>query len=69
MRTLTLNLPEYQVSQEPNHEAIGKKVDDFIKEHFLDEHIAIRCLGSLEHPGKTTDEVIDIIAENMEPHS
>lgn len=57
----TLHLPEYQVDEEPDHEMIGKKVDDFIKEHFLGQFVAIRCLGSCEHPGKTTDEVVEII--------
>lgn len=57
------HLAEYQVDQEPNHEVIGKKVDDFIKQYFLGQHVAIRCLGSCEHPGKTADELIEIIKE------
>ena len=58
-----LNLPEYQVDKEPNHETIGKKVDDFLKLHFLGQKIVVRCLGSLEHPGKKVDEVISLIQE------
>lgn len=61
--TFTLHLPEYQVDQEPDHEAIGRKVDEFIKQHFLGQHVAIRCLGSCEHPGKTVDDVIEIIKQ------
>ncbi len=56
-----LSLPEYQVNTEPNHEVIGDKVDNFIKEHFMGQYIAIRCLGSCEHPGKTVDEMIETI--------
>lgn len=56
-----LHLPEYQINEEPHHEAIGAKVDDFIKKYFVGEYVAIRCLGSSEHPGKSTDEVIEII--------
>lgn len=57
----TLHLPEYQVNKEPDHDIVGNKVDDFIKQHFMGQYIAIRCLGSSEHPDKTNDEVIEII--------
>ncbi|MEK7105408.1 MAG: hypothetical protein AAB865_01860 [Patescibacteria group bacterium] len=57
----TIDLPEYQVDKEPDHEKIGGKVDAFIKQYFLGQHIAIRCISSWEHQGKTTDEVIEII--------
>jgi len=57
----TIYLPEYQIDQEPDHDAIGAKVDDFIKKHFMGQYVAIRCLGSAEHPGKSTDEMIEII--------
>lgn len=57
----TIHLPEYQINAEPDHDAIGAKVDDFIKKHFMGQYVAIRCLGSSEHPGKSTDEMIEII--------
>ena len=57
----TLSLPEYHVATEPDHDVIGKKVDDFIKQCFLGEHVVMRCLGSIEHSGKTVDEVVEII--------
>jgi hypothetical protein len=56
-----IHLPEYQVNKEPDHKAIGKIVDDEIKKHFMGETILIRGLGSLEHPGKSIDELIEII--------
>ena len=59
----TLHLPEYQVLTEPDHVRVGKKVDDYIKQHFLGQHVAIRCLGSSEHAGKAVDEIIAIIIE------
>ncbi|PIR02898.1 MAG: hypothetical protein COV60_03255 [Candidatus Magasanikbacteria bacterium CG11_big_fil_rev_8_21_14_0_20_43_7] len=57
----TLPLPEYHASPEPDHGAIGKKVDDFLKEHFLGQYVAVRCLSSGDHPGKSVDDLIDII--------
>lgn len=65
---LSVNLPEYQADKEPDHEAVGKKVDDFIKQHFLGQHIAIRCIGSCEHQGKTVDDVIEIIKQTGTDH-
>jgi hypothetical protein len=58
-----LYLPEYQVDKEPDHEAVGKKVDDFMKQHFMGEYTAVRCLGSSEHPGKSVDELIEVIRD------
>jgi hypothetical protein len=57
----TLPLPEYQASPEPDHKKIGAKVDIFLREHFKEQHIAIRCLSSEEHPDKSVDELIQII--------
>ncbi len=57
----TISLPEYGTDQEPDHEVVGKKVDDLIKKYFLGQYVAIRCVSSAEHPGKTTDEMIEII--------
>ncbi len=57
----TIHLPEYSVDAEPNHQAVGKIVDDEIKKHFMGQKIAIRGLGSQEHPGKSIDELVEII--------
>ena len=56
-----IHLPEYQVDTEPDHEVIGTKVDTFIKQTFMGQHIAVRCIASSEHPRKTIDEVVGII--------
>lgn len=56
-----IHLPEYTTDKEPDHEAVGAKVDALIKKHWLGQHIALRCVSSAEHPGKTTDEMIAII--------
>ena len=57
----SINLPEYRVDKEPNHEEVGRVVDTQIKQHFLGQDIAIRALASIEHPGKSIDELIEII--------
>lgn len=58
-----IHLPEYTENEEPDHEAVGAKVDNLIKSHFLGQYIALRCIGSSEHPGKTTNEMIEIIKQ------
>ncbi len=62
-KVLGLKLPEYNVQAEPNHDAIGGKVDTLIKENFSGQTIIARGISSSAHPGKTTDELIDIIKE------
>ena len=58
-----INIPEYKVDKKPNFDKIGKKVDLILKEKFLHQKIAIRALGSQEHPGKTAEDLIKIIQE------
>ena len=48
-----IKIPEYNVRKKPDHVAIGKKLDDVIKKHFMGKTIAIRALGSMEHKGKS----------------
>lgn len=61
VNVLQINLPEYTVEQEPDHKAIGKAVDNVLKQHFMGQTILIRALGSMEHPGKSVDDLIEII--------
>jgi hypothetical protein len=57
----TIHLPEYQVDEEPDHKALGKIVDDELREHLMGQTVLIRALGSMEHPGKSVDEMAEII--------
>jgi hypothetical protein len=72
MEIYEISLPEYQVDHEPDHERIGAKVDELIKSRFMGQDILIRCLSSCEHPGKSRDEIVDIISEKghdrYDPH-
>lgn len=56
-----IRLPEYNVKIEPDCESIGDRIDELIKKHFFGQRLAIRAIGSQEHPGKTKKELIDII--------
>lgn len=56
-----IRAPEYQIETQPDFKAIGEKIDRTIKNHFLGQKLIIRCLSSQDHPGKTTDELINII--------
>lgn len=57
----TVHLPEYKVDKEPDHKTIGKVIDDCLKEHFLGQTVVVRGLSSGEHPGKSVDELVEII--------
>jgi len=60
----TVNLPEYDVNGEPNHQVLGKIVDAELKRHFMGRIVVARGIGSSEHPDKTVDELI----ENIQYH-
>lgn len=61
MITPTINLPDYQITAEPDYKTIGKIVDDELRKHFMDQTIVARGIGASEHPGKTIDELVEII--------
>ncbi len=61
MKILTISVPQYSIETEPDHKSIGKPIDDLLKEHFMGQKVLIRGLGSMEHPGKSLDEVIEIM--------
>lgn len=63
----TVHLPEYKVDTEPNHKAIGKVVDECLKEHFLGQTVVVRGLSSVEHQ-KSVDELIEIIKQSGTDH-
>jgi hypothetical protein len=56
----TVHLPDYKVDNEPGHKAIGKVVDNCLREHFLWQTVVVRGLSSGEHQ-MSVDELIEII--------
>lgn len=63
MKILSVAIPQYSVQKEPDHEAIGRVVDTVIKENFLGQTVIVRGLSSTAHPGKTVDELVEIIKQ------
>lgn len=63
MEIIRLNLPEYTIDSEPDHELLGKIVDQELTKHFMGQSILVRGIASSEHPDKTIDELIDIIKQ------
>jgi len=61
MKLFELHLPEYSVESEPDHKAVGKLVDAVINEHFRGQTVIARGVSSRAHPGKSIDELIEII--------
>lgn len=54
----TVSLPDYQVQNEPNHAAIGKQVDDVLRQHFLGQTVVVRGISLSAHPNLSTNELI-----------
>ncbi len=56
-----MKVSEYNVRSKPDWASIGKKIDKKIKKYFLEKKVAIRCLGSQDHKGKSVSDIIKII--------
>lgn len=67
-----IKVPEYHVRAKPNYGVIGAKIDVIVKKHFLGNKVAMRCLGSQEHKGKSVDDLVKIIkkigSDRYDPH-
>jgi hypothetical protein len=57
----TVDLPEYHVNDEPDHQVLGEVVDTELKQHFIGRTIVARGISSSKHQNKTTDELVEII--------
>lgn len=54
-------VPEYHIREKPDWKTLGAKIDKKLKRHFMGKSVAIRCIGSQEHKGKSIDELVRII--------
>lgn len=61
--TYTVALPEYTVDTEPDHAAIGRKLDAFVAEVLGPGRYGIRAISVQDHPGWTVDRLIETITE------
>lgn len=59
----TIALPEYTVDAEPDHKAIGRKLDAFVAAALAPGRYAIRAISLQDHPGWTIDRLIATITE------
>ena len=62
-KVLSIEIPEYNVDDKPDYMAIGSKVDKLMGENLEDGHYVVRAISLAEHPGKTLDELADIILQ------
>jgi hypothetical protein len=58
---ITVDLPQYRVDTEPDHEALGEIVDAEIKRRFMGRAVLVRGIGSQDHPDMTVDQLVEII--------
>jgi hypothetical protein len=57
------NIPipvEYE-SEKPDFDLAATKIVQTLRRHFMGKRIGFRLLGSMEHPGKSVDELVSII--------
>lgn len=63
MKVFSVSIPQYAVDKEPDHKAVGKLVDEVIKNNFEGQTIIIRGLSSTAHANKTADALVEIIKQ------
>jgi hypothetical protein len=54
-------IPDHRPGKAPDHEAIGKKLDEILKKYFLGCEVVIRCVGSQDHPNIKLDSLAELI--------
>ena len=64
MNIASIDIPEYRVDTEPDFKAVGKKLDDWIKQNYPGQRIAIRALSSDEHQDLSHEELVEIIKKD-----
>jgi len=63
MKIIQLSLPEYHVQDESDFNAIGFQVEEKIGEEFPNKWLAMRGISLADHPGKSADELEQLILE------
>jgi hypothetical protein len=56
-----IKIPRAYEENKPNFSKIGQKIDNCLKKHFMNKKIAVRLLDSMEHKGKSIDDMVNII--------
>lgn len=58
---LSITIPEYKPNKVPDHEVVGEKLDELLKQHFLGRKVVIRCIGSQDHETLSLDELTQLV--------
>lgn len=59
-----ISLPEYEKDESTDFSKIGKKADEFVATNYPNKWIAIRGVSLESHPGKSLDELVELILEH-----
>lgn len=63
MQISEIEVPSYDINSEPDDQAIGTVVDNELRRLFAGKKVLVRAIASSEHPDKTVDELVAIIAQ------
>ncbi len=58
-----IKTPSYVITSEPDDQAIGEVVDAELRKIFPGKQVLVRAIASSEHPDKSVDELVAIIAQ------
>lgn len=57
-------IPDYRLELALNFSVIGAKLDELLKQQFPDRWIAVRGISLHDHPGRSADELVELIREH-----
>ena len=60
-KVFVVNVSEYTVDAEPDFAAVGKKVDDVLRQHFMGQTVVVRGVSSNAHPNLSVDQLVKTI--------
>jgi hypothetical protein len=60
-KLIEITIPTHKPGKAPDHKAVGKQLDELLKQYFLGKRVVIRCIGSQDHPGMGLDELTDVV--------
>ena len=58
---IEVTIPTHKPGKAPDHEAVGEKLDELLKQYFMGKKVVIRCIGSQDHPNLNLDELADAV--------
>jgi len=62
-KTFEVVIPGHKPGNTPDNVAVGKILDNVLKQNFMGKKVVVRCVGSQDHPSLSLDELTNIVVK------